>query len=84
MKKYKCVDDLQDANFMVGEIKTLEEWKEWIKEMTAHRVEDIIYYERLNMSIEEHPLFQKVEKLEGKEIIDYIEKTYELRFEEVV
>lgn len=83
MRKYEVIEDLQGADFMLHEVKTFEEWKEWLLKTTDDTLDNLMHYEG-NDTCENYELYKKVKSLKDNEIIAYIEKTYEIVLREAI
>lgn len=71
-KKYECVEDLQGAEWCIGEVDTIEGWRqrslEWIKEEAFDDYELIV---------------EELRSLPKEKVMDWIADFYQFAFKEV-
>lgn len=71
-KKYECVEDLQGAEWCVGEVDTIEGWRQraivWVEDEAFDNYENLI---------------EEIKSLPKEKVLDYITDFYQIAFKEV-
>ena len=71
-KKYECVEDLQSAEWCVGEVDTIEGWRQrsivWVEDEAFDNYENLI---------------EEIKSLPKEKVLDYITDFYQIVFKEV-
>lgn len=71
-KKYECVEDLQGTEWCIGEIDTIEGWRqraiEWVELESYNGYEKVI---------------EEIKRLAENEVMDYIYDFWQIAFKEV-
>ena len=71
-KKYECVEDLQGAEWCIGEVDTIEGWRqraiEWVELESYNGYEKVI---------------EEIKRLAKDEVMDYIYDFWQIAFKEV-
>lgn len=65
MEKYICIEDRLGGDFHVGDVQTVDEWREWVKQMDEYE-----YYSNETK--------QELDSLKGKELIELIDHLWDI------
>lgn len=71
-KKYECVEDLQGTDWCIGEVDTIEGWRQ--RAITWVEYEAFDNYENL---------IEEIKSLPKEKVLDYITDFYQIAFKEV-
>lgn len=71
-KKYECVEDLQGADWCIGEVDTIEGWRQraiiWVELGSYDGYEKVV---------------EEIKRLAENEVMDYIYDFWQIAFKEV-
>lgn len=74
-KKYVCVKDYQNSDFMLGQARTLEQWKQWLLKNRIDALYDIsVLFDKKAMET-----FHALVDMDEKECLSYLQDTYEIK-----